>query len=226
VKQEQKRQRERGQSQVKVGRRHIRYVVDTTSDNVSTTQPGGRVKLHERHPKADLRYRMFCVRGLTDAYFFSRHSYSAGRRELRPMVTGCSLRSVIVTCRRPGRKEITSQVTRPAANPGEPMLCAMRCTASCRASLPEGRRLVPVPASQGGRGVHPGGDAVAAPRHCRCDLSPLLVGLPLLVGRHLPRCQVAQHLIWQEHDLLPVIFRNIRATIFSVHSRQPDVKRV
>jgi len=55
VKQEPKAQRERGQWQVKVGRRHIRYVVDTTSDNVSTTQPGGRVKLHGRHPKADLR---------------------------------------------------------------------------------------------------------------------------------------------------------------------------
>ena len=45
-----------------MGRRHIRYVVDTTSDNVSTTQPGGRVKLHERHPKADLRYRRLGVR--------------------------------------------------------------------------------------------------------------------------------------------------------------------
>ncbi len=46
-----KSERERGQSQVKVGWRHVRYVADTTSDNVSTTQPGGRVKLHGRHPR-------------------------------------------------------------------------------------------------------------------------------------------------------------------------------
>ena len=35
---------------VPVRRRH-RY------RHVSTTQPGGRVKLHGRHPKGDLRYR-------------------------------------------------------------------------------------------------------------------------------------------------------------------------
>ena len=59
------------QSQVKVGRRHIRYVVDTTSDNVSTTQPGGRVKLHGRHPKADLRYRRVSARLSRDGFAIS-----------------------------------------------------------------------------------------------------------------------------------------------------------
>jgi hypothetical protein len=39
VKREPKAAARRAWSQVKVGRRHIRYVVDTTSDNVSTTQP-------------------------------------------------------------------------------------------------------------------------------------------------------------------------------------------
>lgn len=33
---------------------NIRYVGDTTSDNVSTTQADGCVKLHGRHPKAEL----------------------------------------------------------------------------------------------------------------------------------------------------------------------------
>jgi len=33
----------------------MRYVVDTTSDNVSTRQVDSCVKLHGRHPKTDLR---------------------------------------------------------------------------------------------------------------------------------------------------------------------------
>jgi hypothetical protein len=44
----------------------------TSSDNVSTTQPGGRVKLHGRHPKADLRYRRI-----------SRAAVTAGSTTLR-----------------------------------------------------------------------------------------------------------------------------------------------
>jgi hypothetical protein len=118
------------------------------------------------------------------------------------------------------------QGTGPAAGPGKLALCAMHCTASCRASLSKGRRLVPVPASQAAHGVHPVGDVVTAPRHCGGDLSPLLVGLPLLAGCYFPGRQVAQYLVWQVHDVLPVVFRNILATISSVYLGQLDVKRV
>jgi hypothetical protein len=85
---------------------------------------------------------------------------------------------------------------------------------------------MPIPASQAAHGVHPDGDVVTAPRHCRGDLAQLLVGLSLLAGRHFPRRQVAQYLVWQVHDVLPVVFRNILATISSVYLGQLDVKRV